>query len=171
MLKPTSSSNFSWKYDTILRKIKYFWINTPFKSSRSQMFFKMGDLTNFAILANNHLCWSLFLIKLQTACNFIKKRLQQVFFYQYCEVFKIRFFTELQRLPASPSWMPALEEAKKTKINVTCFNWILVKWNRLLLAFFKFRSFQFKNLFRVFFCWLSQKPTNSKSSISSPFYN
>ena len=42
--------------------------------SRSQMFFKIGILKNFANFKRKHLCWSLFLIKLQT-CNFIKKRL------------------------------------------------------------------------------------------------
>ena len=33
------------------------------------MFFKIGVLKNFAIFRGRHLCWSLFLIKLQ-ACNF-----------------------------------------------------------------------------------------------------
>ena len=35
------------------------------KSSRSQMFFKTDVLKNFAIFTEKHLCWSLFLIKLQ----------------------------------------------------------------------------------------------------------
>ena len=34
-----------------------------------------GNLTNFVIFTGKYLCWSLFLIKLQT-CRFIKKRLQ-----------------------------------------------------------------------------------------------
>ena len=48
------------------------------RSSRSQMFFKIGVLRNFAIFTVKQLCWSLFLIKLQdrSSCNFIKKRLQ-----------------------------------------------------------------------------------------------
>ena len=46
---------------------------TRFGSSRSHMFFKIGVLRNFAIFTGKQLCWSLFLIKLQT---FIKKRLQ-----------------------------------------------------------------------------------------------
>ena len=33
------------------------------------MFFKIGALINFVIFRVKHLCWSLFLIKLQ-ACNF-----------------------------------------------------------------------------------------------------
>ena len=47
-----------------------------FRGSRSQMFFKIDDLGNFANFLGKHLCWSLFLIKFQ-AYNFIKKRLQQ----------------------------------------------------------------------------------------------
>ena len=34
-------------------------------NSHSQMFFKIDVLKNFAILTGKHLCWSLFLIKLQ----------------------------------------------------------------------------------------------------------
>ena len=34
-------------------------------SMRSQMFFKKGALTNFTKFTEKHLCWSLFLIKLQ----------------------------------------------------------------------------------------------------------
>ena len=37
---------------------------TMFKSSLSQMFFKIGVLKNFAIFTGKHLCWNLFLIKL-----------------------------------------------------------------------------------------------------------
>ena len=33
-----------------------------------QMFFEIGVLENFAIIRKKHLCWSVFLIKLQ-ACN------------------------------------------------------------------------------------------------------
>ena len=36
------------------------------RTSRSQIFFKIGVLKNFAIFIGKHLCWSLFLIKLQT---------------------------------------------------------------------------------------------------------
>ena len=36
-----------------------------YRSSRSQNFFKIGVLKNFALFARKHLCWSLFLIKLQ----------------------------------------------------------------------------------------------------------
>ena len=36
-----------------------------FRIGRSQMFFKIGVLKNFASLTGWHLCWSLFLLKLQ----------------------------------------------------------------------------------------------------------
>ena len=52
-----------------------------FRSSRWQMFYKEGVLMDIGKFTERHLCWSLFLIKLQTlrpeACNFIKQRLQQ----------------------------------------------------------------------------------------------
>ena len=35
------------------------------RSSRVQMFFKLGVLADFAIFTGKHLCWSLFLIKLK----------------------------------------------------------------------------------------------------------
>ena len=58
------------------------------KSGRSQIFFKMGVPKNFAIFTVKHLCWSLFLIKLQKACNCINKTPTQLFFCEYCEIFK-----------------------------------------------------------------------------------
>ena len=36
------------------------------RNSRSQMFFKIGDFKYFANFAEKHLCWCLFLIKLQS---------------------------------------------------------------------------------------------------------
>ena len=47
---------------------------TSLRSSRLQMFFKIGPVINFAIFKGNHMCWSLFLIKLQA--TLLKKRLQ-----------------------------------------------------------------------------------------------
>ena len=37
-----------------------------FRSSCLQMFFKRGVIRNYAIFTEKHLCWSLFLIKLET---------------------------------------------------------------------------------------------------------
>ena len=47
-------------------------------------------------------CWSLFLIKLQAlACNFTKKEtIAQVFFCDFCEIFKNTFFTDHLRANA-----------------------------------------------------------------------
>ena len=50
------------------------------KSSRSQMFFKVGFLKGFAIFTGKHLCWSLFL--------------KQVFSCGHCKIQKNTFFTE-----------------------------------------------------------------------------
>ena len=36
-----------------------------FRSNRLEMFFKIGVLMDFVIYAGKHLCWSIFLIKLQ----------------------------------------------------------------------------------------------------------
>ena len=47
---------------------------TSLRSSRLQMFFKIGPVINFAIFKGNHMCWSHFLIKLQA--TLLKKRLQ-----------------------------------------------------------------------------------------------
>ena len=40
------------------------------RSSRSQMFFKIGVLKNSAILTGKRLCWSLFLIKVQASGSY-----------------------------------------------------------------------------------------------------
>ena len=51
---------------SIFNNIALEWIKlTSLKSSHSQMFFKMGILKNFAIFTGRHLCWRLFLTKLQ----------------------------------------------------------------------------------------------------------
>ena len=46
-----------------------------YRSSRSQVFLKIGDLKNFTIFTEKHLCWSLFFNKVK-AYNFINKRLR-----------------------------------------------------------------------------------------------
>ena len=47
-----------------------------FRSSRSAMFFKIGILKNFSNFTANHLCWSLFLIKLQAIRRFFTENLR-----------------------------------------------------------------------------------------------
>ena len=51
------------------------------RSSRSQMFFKIGALKNFANFKGKHLCWSLFLIKLQAPRPTILLKRDSVQFY------------------------------------------------------------------------------------------
>ena len=67
-----------------------------FKSSSSQMFFKIGVLKNFAIFTGKHLCWSLFnKVAGWEACNFFEKETPtHVSSCEYCKVFKNSFFTE-----------------------------------------------------------------------------
>ena len=48
------------------------------RSSRSQMFFKIGVLKNFAIFARKHLWWILFLINLFNKNIYFEKHLQQL---------------------------------------------------------------------------------------------
>ena len=55
-----------------------------FRSSHMQMFFKTGIIRDFAIFIGKHLCWSLFLIKLQGSLQLYstssKKRLEHRWF-------------------------------------------------------------------------------------------
>ena len=62
-----------------------------YRSSRSQVFFKIGVLKYFADFKGKHLCWSPFLTKFLT--NFIKKTLQ-------CRCFPVKF-TKFFRRPFS----------------------------------------------------------------------
>ena len=52
--------------DIYLQKLIISFHDKIIRSSRWQMFFKIGVLKNFAIFTEKHLCWSLFLIMLQT---------------------------------------------------------------------------------------------------------
>ena len=79
---PISKCNFLW----IICERLLFWINlgkwekveSIIRNSLSQMFFKICVLKIFPIFTGKHLCWRLFLIKLQAfqTYNFIKMRLQ-----------------------------------------------------------------------------------------------
>ena len=68
-----------------------------YRSSRCQMFFKIGVPKNFVTFTGKHLCWSLFLITLQ-AFRLIPIR---VFSCEYCEIFKNTYFEEY--LPTAAS--------------------------------------------------------------------
>ena len=65
-----------------------------YRTSRLQLFFKIGVLKNFAIFTRKHLCWSLYLKK---AFNFIKETPTQVFSCENCKIFKNSFFIEYLR--------------------------------------------------------------------------
>ena len=71
-------------------------INSNFGSSRPEMFCKKGVLRNFAKLTGKHMCWSLFLIKLPKACNFIKKETlaRRCFPVNFVKFLRILFFIE-----------------------------------------------------------------------------
>ena len=59
------------------------------RSIRSQIFFKIGVLKNFANFTRKRLCWS------QKACNFVKNSLQRKSFpVNFCRFLETPFFTE-----------------------------------------------------------------------------
>ena len=86
-------SVFHWK------KKKYFKSGLSEAATRGALL-KKSVLKNFANHTGKHLCWSLFLIKLQ-AYNFIKKRLQHLFSSEICEIFNNIYFEEHLRVVAS----------------------------------------------------------------------
>ena len=72
------------------------------KSSSSQMFFNIGVMKNVAKFTGKHLCWSLFLIKLQ-ACEYCKKFYNifygthlvaafEICYLKYCSTMKTNIF-------------------------------------------------------------------------------
>ena len=63
-------------------------IYLQFRSSCSQVFFKLGVLQNFANFTGKYLCWNYFLINLQVF------KPKKVFSYKICEIFKNVFLTE-----------------------------------------------------------------------------
>ena len=56
---------FQWHHARSLAKCSFLQEPQCRSSSRPEMFFKTGVLKNFANFTGKHLCWSLFLIKLQ----------------------------------------------------------------------------------------------------------
>ena len=64
------------------------------KSSRSQMFSEISSNKNFVIFTGKHLCWGLFLIKLQAfrPATFLKR--DSGVSCGYCELYKNIFFIE-----------------------------------------------------------------------------
>ena len=78
------------------------------------MFFKTSLLKNFVNFTGEHLCWSLFLIKLQS-CNLIKILQRRCFPAKFTKFFKNTLFTKHLR------WL--LQE-----------NWYLIETNFIVIA-------------------------------------
>ena len=70
--------------------VKWVKRNEKFRSSRSQMFFKIGVLKIFVIFTGKRLCWSLF-----------KKTTTQVFSSEYCEIFQKGFNFNCKFVPSA----------------------------------------------------------------------
>ena len=84
------------------------------RSSRSQLFFKIGILKNFAIVTGKHLCWSHFLIKVTPA---------QVFSYEYCENFKRSFFSRTPLVAVSGDVSETLKpDGQILSMKINCLN-------------------------------------------------
>ena len=73
------------------------------RSSHQRCTTKKAVFKNFAMFTRKFLYWSLFFKKVLglKACNFIKKKLQQVFSCECCEIFKNAYFEEHLRTAAS----------------------------------------------------------------------
>ena len=61
----SSIFNFYFKKIFAAAKASLVFIKSKCRTSRSQIFFKIGVLKNFAVFAEKQLCWILFLIELQ----------------------------------------------------------------------------------------------------------
>ena len=79
-----------------MRTYKPCYIGSEDRSSRSQMFFKMGVLENFLHFTRKQLWRSLFLIKLQalSPVTILKETPTQVFCCKICKIIKTPFLTE-----------------------------------------------------------------------------
>ena len=78
-------------------------LSLNFKSSRSQMFFKIGILKLFALFTRKHQCWNYFLIKLQ-GCRpviLLKRDSNTDSFLECSGIFKNIYFEEHLRTAAS----------------------------------------------------------------------
>ena len=73
------------------------------QSSRSQIFFEIGSLKNFAIFTGKHLCWGFFLIKMQAfrPATFLKRDSNTNISCGYCEIFRSSFFWRTPPVAAS----------------------------------------------------------------------
>ena len=110
-----------WKhilYDTILIFQQVFWIN---RSSRSEMFFKIDILKNFAIITGKHLCWSPFLIKLHTwrSAALLNRDSHRCFHVDFSKCLRTAFFIKHLR------WL--LLSKVKTNVESAWFIYYVIK--------------------------------------------
>ena len=115
--------------------------NTVDRSSRWQMYFKIGVLKNFAIFTGKHLCWSIFLIKLLAwnSATLFKRDSNTVFFLWILRNFyKQHFFMEHLR------WLLLRGEigAFYNRFSKYTFIWYSYKFNNISVSF----------LFRILLC-------------------
>ena len=86
---------------------------------------QINILKNFAIftIKGKHLCWSLFLIKLQTfkPTTFLKETPTQVFLCEYCNIFMNRFFYR--------TYPVAICNQHQKYINQNCWVVLLLNFN------------------------------------------
>ena len=72
-----------------------------------EVFYKKSVLKNVAIFTGRHLCWSLFLVKLQTFTSAIllKQTSRQLFSCKCCDIFKNTLFEKRLRTAASGNFL------------------------------------------------------------------
>ena len=129
-------------FSTVKYSRVFLWSFQNFRSSHSQMFFKISVLKYLAIFPGKHLCLSLFLIKLQTwgTVTLLKRDSTQVFSCEYYQIFKNAFFTEHPRIFQKSFFtnhLPATATAmcwKATQSVFQRFHKIVVLKNFLLLC-------------------------------------
>ena len=88
------------------------------KSSHLQMFFKIGSIKFFSIFTGKHLCWVLFLIKLQVerSATFLKIDSNKGVSCGYCNIFKNSFLIQHLR------WLPLTVLPQYSKVSSgACF--------------------------------------------------
>ena len=92
----------------IVKFLRTAFLQNTSRSSRLQMFFKIGVLRSLANFTGKHLCWSLFLKKLQVGgLQLHQKRLQQIFLpVKFAKFLRTLFLTEhFQRLLLHLWWL------------------------------------------------------------------
>ena len=96
-------------------------LSTLFRSSRSQIFFRIDAFKNLAIFTGKQLCLQLYYIETPT----------QLFSCEYCEIFKNSFFIEIFRwllLSLSFKIFPVIWKLTSIKIkNVYSFSFIALQ--------------------------------------------